>query len=286
MSLRTLPEAKTFTRPQNFQWDPPSDVLDRWADIPVAAMDEDESVISIFGEIGEDFWSGEGWTAKRVERALSNLGPRDVTVQLNSPGGDVFEGIAIYNILREHKARVSVEVMGMAASAASIIAMAGDEITMGLGSFMMVHNVWGLVIGNQYDLDETKSLFVQFDGALCEIYAARTGNSESDIEQLMKATTWMNASTAVESGFADKASEKLKVTEAEASSKNRGLMARRRMEATMARAGFTRAQRSDIFEDLKLELAGRDAGQPPAARDAGNDVDPAAVLQLIKTIQS
>src|SRR5690606_18430633 len=166
MSLRHLPEAPTIARPQNYQWDAPSDVLAKWAEHPFAAAPDADATISIFDVIGEDSWTGGGVTANRISAALRAIGNRNVTVRINSPGGDMFEGIAIYNLLRAHRAKVTVEVLGWAASAASIIAMAGDVIRMGLGSFMMVHNAWGMVIGNRHDMREAASLFDGFDSAL------------------------------------------------------------------------------------------------------------------------
>src|SRR5690606_4398240 len=142
MSLRKLPEAQVFPRPRNYQWDAPSDVLTKWAEHPLAAVPgaDGDTTISIFDVIGEDFWTGSGVTANRISAALRSIGNKDITVRINSPGGDMFEGIAIYNLLRAHPAKVTVEVLGWAASAASVIAMAGDDIRMGLGSLMMVHN--------------------------------------------------------------------------------------------------------------------------------------------------
>jgi ATP-dependent Clp protease protease subunit len=86
----------------------------------------------MFEDIGEDFWTGGGITAKKVSPQLRAIGDRPVEVQLNSPGGDMFEGIAIYNVLREHPQDITVKVMGMAASAASLIAMAGDTVEIGV----------------------------------------------------------------------------------------------------------------------------------------------------------
>src|SRR5690606_32484408 len=203
MSLRSLPEARTFKRPQNYQWDAPSDVLAKWAQMPVSAEQDSDTTISILDVIGEDYWSGTGVTANRISAALRSIGDRAITVRINSPGGDMFEGIAIYNILRTHPAKVTAEILGWAASAASIIAMAGDEIRMGPGSFMMVHNAWGLVIGNRHDMREAASLFDQFDAALADIYEVRTGMKRADIEQLMDAETFMNPAQAVGYGFAD-----------------------------------------------------------------------------------
>lgn len=289
MSLRSLPNAPTMARPQNYQWDAPSDVLAKWAEHPFAAAPgaDADATISIFDVIGEDGWTGGGVTAKRISAALRSIGNRDVIVRINSPGGDMFEGIAIYNLLRTHPAKVTVEVLGWAASAASIIAMAGDVIRMGLGSFMMVHNAWGLVIGNRHDLREAASLFEQFDAALADIYEARTGIDRVGIERLMDAETFMTAAQAVEYGFADAVDDGVAAPSGDAKSTDRRLMARRQTEAALAKAGFTRTMRSEMLSEL-IGSATRDAGQPSAARDAGDnpELNAAALQRLIDTIRS
>lgn len=280
MSIRQLPEAKTFQRPQNFQWDAPSDVLAKWAEKPLAAESDDPNTISIYDVIGEDMWTGGGFTAKRMAAALRAIGKNPVTVKINSPGGDMFEGIAIYNLLREHPAKVTIDVMGWAASAASIIAMAGDDIRMGLGTFMMVHNAWGVVIGNRHDMAEGSKLFEGFDAAIADIYEARTGQSRKAIEKLMDAETFMGPSEAVENGFADSIAEGLKSDDDESKPADRRLMARRQTEAALARAGFSRSVRSEMLSELMAadtaardaggdNATGRDAGRSTAARDAG-----------------
>lgn len=280
MSLRKLPEAATFQRPQNFQWDAPSDVLAKWGETPMAADTDNPNTISIYDVIGEDFWSGGGFTAKRMGGALRAIGKNDVTVNINSPGGDMFEGIAIYNLLREHEAKVTVNVMGWAASAASIIAMAGDEIRMGLGTFMMVHNAWGGVVGNRHDMRDAAKIFDGFDAAIADIYEARTGMTRKEIESLMDAETFMGPSDAVKNGFADLIANDIKAPEGDAKNMDRGLMARRQTEAALAKAGFSRNDRSEMIAAL---TAPRDAGRT-APRDAG--IDAAAIQQLIQTIRS
>lgn len=280
MSLRKLPEAATFQRPQNFQWDAPSDVLAKWGENPLAAEADDPNTISIYDVIGEDFWSGGGFTAKRMGAALRSIGKNAVTVNVNSPGGDMFEGIAIYNLLREHDAKVTVNVMGWAASAASIIAMAGDEIRMGLGTFMMVHNAWGGVVGNRHDMRDAAKLFDGFDAAIADIYEARTGMTRKGIEALMDAETFMGPSDAVKNGFADLIADDIKAPDGDAKNMDRGLMARRQTEAALAKAGFSRNDRSEMIAAL---MAPRDAGRS-APRDAG--IDPAAVQRLIQSIRS
>lgn len=279
MSLRKLPEAKTFPRPQNLQWDAPSDVFSRWAETPLAAADGADT-ITIFDVIGEDMLTGGGFTAKRMSAALRSIGNKPVTVQVNSPGGDLFEGIAIYNMLRAHPARVTVEVMGWAASAASVIAMAGDEIVMGLGTFMMVHNAWGAVVGNRHDFTEAAGLFETFDGAIADIYEARTGAKRKDIERLMDAETFMGPTEALANGFADRVDEALGGDAAASASVDTKILARRRAEGALARAGLTRSQRAELLNNLTP--AARDAGRP-AARDAGVT---AALEQLLSTIHN
>lgn len=283
MSLRKLPEAKTFQRPQNFQWDAPSDVLAKWAETQLAAGESDDNTITLFEVIGEDWWTGGGVTAKRISSALRSIGNKDVTVKINSPGGDMFEGIAIYNLLRSHPAKVTVEVLGWAASAASIIAMAGDEIRMGLGSFMMIHNAWGVVIGNRHDMRASADLFDGFDGAIVDIYEARTGMKRTEIEALMDAETFMGPSDAVKNGFADIVDDGIEAKTADAKNMDRGLMARRQTEAALAKAGFSRDKRSELLTEMGVLAAQRDASRKPAARDAGFE---AAARQLINVLKS
>lgn len=284
MSLRNLPEVKALKRPQNYQWDAPSDVLGKWSEKPMAAEGDDPNTISIYDVIGEDYWSGGGFTAARMAVALRSIGNNPVTVNINSPGGDMFEGIAIYNLLREHPKEVTVQVMGWAASAASIIAMAGDEINMGLGSFMMVHNAWGMIVGNRHDMSDGAELFASFDAAIADIYAARTGLERTDIVALMDSESFMGASDAVDKGFADKVDGTMEAkAAADDAQQPDGLMARRRIEAALANANFPRKERSEMIAAVTNFVAPRDASHT-AARDAG--INTAAVLQLIQSMKT
>jgi len=279
MSLRKLPKAKTFERPMNFQWDAPSDVLAKWSGSPMAAEADDPNTISIYDVIGEDSWTGEGFTAKRMGAALRSIGNNPVTVKLNSPGGDMFEGIAIYNMLREHPAQVNVEVLGIAASAASIIAMAGDEITMGLGTFLMIHNAWGMVIGNRHDMRDAATLFDSFDAALADIYEARTGMSRNDIEAAMDAETFMAPSEAVSRGFADSVSDELKKPEVN-NSGDKKINAKRRMDALLAQSGVPRVERRKMLNEV---AGGTQDAASTVTQDA--DLDMVAVMQLIHSMK-
>lgn len=113
-------------------------------------------------------------TAKRIAGALRVMNGADVTVNINSPGGDMFEGLAIYNLLREYQESYG-QVLGIAASAASVIAMAGDDIQIGRGAFLMIHNCWVVAMGNRHDFAELSASLEPFDNAMADIYAARSG---------------------------------------------------------------------------------------------------------------
>lgn len=180
-------------------------VFDRWTDdaAGVRSLERGDNVITMFEAIGEDFWSGGGVTAKKVASQLKGIGARPVEVHVNSPGGDMFEGIAIFNVLREHPQPVTVKVMGMAASAASIIAMAGDTIEIGAASFLMIHNCWVMAMGNRHDMRETAEWLEPFDQAMVDLYASRTGQDPKQIAKWMDAETYMSGSQAIERKFAD-----------------------------------------------------------------------------------
>lgn len=127
----------------------------------------------------------------------------DVTVNINSPGGDMFEGLAIYNLLREYEGRVTVKVLGIAASAASIIAMAGDDIQIGRGAFLMIHNCWVYAMGNRHDFAELAQSLEPFDTAMADIYAARSGLDIAAVQKLMDTESYIGGSDAVAKGLAD-----------------------------------------------------------------------------------
>lgn len=157
-----------------------------------------EATLFIYDYIG---WLGV--EAAPVVRELAALNVQTIHVRINSPGGDVFDGLAIYNALKQHSARVIVHVDSLAASIASVIAMAGDEIHMAEGAFIMIHNPWTLAIGDAAELRKVAEVLDQVGGSLAGIYAGRSGQSREDVEAMMDEETWMNAEQAVERGFAD-----------------------------------------------------------------------------------
>lgn len=263
MTLRSIPKADGFVRPKNFQWEIPSDVLDLWAAKPLTAEKDAENTITIFDVIGDDYY-GSGFTAKRMDAALRSIGQNPVKVKINSPGGDMFEGIAIYNLLRGHKAEVSVEVMGWAASAASIIAMAGDNISMGTGSFMMVHNCWSMVIGNRHDLAEAAKVFEGFDNGIADIYQGRTELGRDDIFSLMDNETFMGPTEAKENGFADHIDELL-VAKTDETAQSKSQNSVRILDAKLAQTGMSRNERRKLISNLK---SGRQDAADNVTRDA------------------
>lgn len=167
--------------------------------------------MDLYGIIGAD-WFGDGITSKMVSDSLKAMGSVSaIDVNINSPGGDVFEGRGIYNLLKEHKAQISVHVIAEAASAASLIAMAGDEITMSEGSLMMIHRASGLAYGNADEIGKLIDLLKIVDETMVKTYAARSKNSEKDVRAWLEAETWMTADEAVARGFATKSEEPAKI---------------------------------------------------------------------------
>jgi ATP-dependent protease ClpP protease subunit len=152
--------------------------------------------ILVIGEIGFD-----GITEARFREQLA-AAPGDVTLKVNSPGGDVWAGIAIFNLAVQHPGRVRVEVLGVAASAASIIAMAGEEIAMAENAMLMVHRSWGVTVGNTIDHAEQSELLAKVDSALAQTYADRSGQTPTKMLALMDSESWFSADEAIGLGLA------------------------------------------------------------------------------------
>jgi|ERR1700723_405696 len=158
--------------------------------------------LEIYDAIGADFF-GDGITASAVSDALRTAGEfSSVTVSINSPGGSLFDGIAIYNTLKACGKQVNVNVVGLAASAASLIAMAGDTITMQLGTQLMIHRGSAVVMGFSDDLRKIADALDTSSAGAADIYVAKTGMKKNVVLALMEAETWMSPEEAVAQGFA------------------------------------------------------------------------------------
>ncbi len=163
--------------------------------------------IILYAGIGQDYWNdGSMISAKKFSEELNKLDASvtEIDVRINSPGGDVFDGIAIYNRLVQHKAHITVYIDGLAASIASIIALAGDEIIIGEGALFMVHLPWTMAMGNRMDLDNTVNRLLDVEEQLIGIYKKKSGLDRAEIKAMLEAETWMGADEAMSNGFVDK----------------------------------------------------------------------------------
>ena len=259
------------------------ETLQRWSDeaAGIQALEVGDGVSTMFDVIGEDFWTGGGVTAQKVASQLRAIGDRPVEVHLNSPGGDMFEGIAIYNVLREHPQDVTVKIMGLAASAASVIAMAGDQIEIGTASFMMIHNCWVMAVGNRHEMQEVVDFLAPFDQAMAELYAQRTGASLDEVVKWMDAETYMSGSTAVDRGFADEILPADRITKDDKSAADaKAVNDIRALELTLVKSGCTRSEARDHINKIK----GTPGAAQTATPGAGPTVKPEALASLLETI--
>lgn len=167
------------------------------------ATSADVVTLYIYDIIGADPWTGEGVDAQQFVRELAAIQAREIQVRIHSAGGDAFDGVAIHNALKRHPAHVVVHVDGLAASAASVIAMSGDEVLMGTGSFLMIHNAWGCRCGDAADLRAAADALEAVSNSIAEFYATKSGKPLEEVLALMAAETWFPAEDAVAAGLAD-----------------------------------------------------------------------------------
>jgi len=207
--------------------------------IEVKAAADESAEVRIYDSIGSGFFE-DGVTAKAFADALSGMSKvKTINVRINSPGGAVFEGLAIYNTLKNHPAKKIVHVDGMAASIASVIAMAGDEIRIAKNGFVMVHEPSSYARGKSTDLRRIADMMDKVKNQMVDIYVERTGQPKADIEQMVSAETWMDSTEAKAKGFATDIGPKVTVA-----------------------ASFDLSQFSNAPDDLKAMLVAS-AGQVP-----------------------
>lgn len=221
----------------------------------------DEADLYLYLEIAS--WGGGYYahSAKSFKGELDALGElKTLNVYINSPGGDVFEGVAIYNMLKRHKAHVNIHVDGLAASIASVITMAGDTIIMPSNAMMMIHNAWMYTAGNSKDLREAADMLEKVDTSIRQSYLTKAGDAlpEDDLIALMEAETWLTAQEAFDYGLCDVVGESKQI----AALANSGLLAKYRnvpeaitqAPAEPENKGLTEEQRKEIARNASLEL--------------------------------
>lgn len=222
----------------------------------VQALSDDEAEIMIYDVIG---WPYND--ASELVRALNGIKAKTITVRINSPGGDVFDGMAIFNALQSHQSKVVTRVEGLAASMASVIAMAGKEVQAYKNTMLMIHNAWVFAVGDQNVLREVADLLEKIDGNLLDIYVGKTKTGKREMKQMMADETWLTASEAKEKGFINTIIESGTAAKAEFDLSIFGNVpddlidqhkqpTERQLERALRDAGFSRA-------DAKALLAGR-----------------------------
>jgi ATP-dependent Clp endopeptidase proteolytic subunit ClpP len=257
-----------------------------WYQVDNAAATGGTAEVWIYDEIG---WYGI--TAQAFVDELNALDVDTIELHLNSPGGDVFDGLAIYNALLEHDAQVHVMVDALAASAASFIAQAGDRVTMAANSQMMIHDAFGICAGNADDMTEFAALLNRLSDNLATLYATRTGEGSTDSwRDAMRAESWYSAPEAVKAGLADdvaaKSGRRRGSTDDEATNRwDLGSMFRHAGRDHAPDPVITPAARHAPTPDDKIPVdgAGTAAGQPAPSTDGPDpwdDLDAAAFTGL------
>jgi ATP-dependent Clp protease protease subunit len=228
---------------------PPKTGNRKWFRIEAAASGS-EATVYIYDFISDssDEWYG-GVSASRFVRDIAALDVETLHVRINSPGGDVFAAMTIYNALKRHPARIVTHVDGVAASAASAVLLAGDEVLMGVGTFVMIHNPWVIAVGDAAELRAAADTVEKVEETLAGIYAERTGIPAEEVRALMAAETWYTADGAVAAGFAD-------AVESGTDS-----------ATTSAQARFDLSVFAHAPENLRSAPAAADPGTPATIRD-------------------
>jgi len=163
----------------------------------------DKSEIFIYERIGEDYFDGSGITAKAFQKDLAMIKSPQIDLHINSPGGEVFDGISIYNLIKQHPANVTTYIDGIAASIASVIALAGDRVVMAENALFMIHKASGMVFGNSDDMRDFAEKLDIVNGSIAVTYTTKTKKDTAEINDMMRVETWMSAEGALDAGFID-----------------------------------------------------------------------------------
>lgn len=263
--------------------------MNKWYRIEAKA---DKAEVWLYDYIGEDFWTGGGITAKNFQKELGDIKASQIDLHINSPGGEVFDGIAIYNLLKQHPATVTTYIDGLAASIASVIALAGDKIFMAENATFMIHNPRGMAIGEASDMRKTADVLDKIRGSMTKAYMEKSGKPEEEINALLDAESWMDADEAMAAGFVDEITEKMDLA---ACAKFIPAMAKmgfrhipqsingmkekpseRELERVLRDAGCTKKEAKAILaEGYRGDRRDDDATDAPPAEPTRRDVEPA-----------
>lgn len=267
MSIRQLPALNVPQPSGEVRWDLHPQAKAGWDRSITMAAADDDATISILEPIGVDFWTGEGVTTKRIAAALRSIGEKPVTVMINSPGGDFFEGLAIYNLLREHPKKVTAQILGIAASAASVIAMAADTIQIGKAAMLFVHNTQWFAAGDRHVMQQAAEDMKVFDELAADLYADRSGQPVAACAKLMDKETFLSGKDAVDQGFADTFLDSDAPRKPKAEMEPSGAY---RIEALLEKHGVPRAERRRAMKEFLEVMPGADLhGMPGAAEMDG-----------------
>lgn len=223
-------------------WEKPLDKPD-WYRIEAKA--DDTAEIIIYDVIGWPYIEADAFV-----RELSSIKAKNIKLRINSPGGDVFDGMAIFNAIKDHPAHVTTQIDGLAASMGSVLALSGDVVTAHKNAMMMIHNAWVIAIGDRNELAKTASLLEQIDGNILDVYYTKAGHSKRELKQMMNDETWLKADQAKEYGLIDR------VIDSE----------------SQARANFNLKVYSNVPDGVGFEREGRDLTEREierALRDVG-----------------
>lgn len=186
--------------------------MNKFWDFKAKKDDSGTGELMLYGEISDSTWWGDEITPKDFKKDLDALGDiKNLNIYINSGGGDVFAGQAIYSMLKRHNANKTVYIDGLAASIASVIAMAGDKIIIPKNAMMMIHNAWTMAAGNANEFRKLAEDMDKIDESITSTYVSKSGKISEEIKAFMDAETWFTAEDAVKNGFADEIEQEKKL---------------------------------------------------------------------------
>ncbi|WP_312795559.1 head maturation protease, ClpP-related [Tianweitania sp.] len=272
---------ETFSRPQGFKYEPDQPLASSFrARSGVEAGDS--PTISMFDFIGD-----EGFSDARMAAALRTIGAdTDVTLEINSPGGDYFQGVAIFNMLARHRGRVTVHIMGIAASAASLVAMAADRILIPANAEIMIHKAWGITVGNDEDHKSAIDTLKHLDNAMAETYAKRAGREPAEMLRMMAKNggdgTYLRGQAAIDMGLADALLDAKAQAPVYADATDDLPQSLRGWDKKLAEGGkLTKAERRTLYNEIRGTQDATAIGMQDAAASATQDAGVLASLQVL-----